>query len=87
MFRRDHEPDGVVEACHGPSRDDVAAGDYTNFPYQRRRGRFAPDAEPAVPILWERSGAYRYVAFSDGSTRLLTDAEAADLFRNDPGQE
>ncbi len=86
-----HPPARIQEACldheqRGPTCEEVEAGDYTNFPWQRRNGRFARDARP-VPILRKGSEPPRCVAFSDGSLRWLSDSGAEALFRADPGQE
>jgi hypothetical protein len=80
----------IVKACNGPSWEEIEAGDYARLPYQRRKGRFSPRAQPPVPVLWEpRSPQRRYsfVAFSDGTCRLCDEAEADAIFRGDPGQE
>lgn len=80
----------------GPTLREIEARDYTNFPWQRRRGAFDPEGAP-VPILWERSpmeahagGLCRIVAYSDGSVRVLVgdeDEAMLEFFRRNPGQE
>lgn len=82
--------ESIAEICRGPSWEEIEAGDYTNFPYHRRKRSFSPDADPPVPVLWEPRGTRkggRLVAFSGGSVRFCDDAEAEEIFRNDPGQE
>jgi hypothetical protein len=87
--------DLVGEVCtdprtgNGPTLKAIEAGDYTNFPYQRYRGRLGEDADP-VPVLWEPRGTRkggRLVAFSDGSVSFCSDPEADEIFRRNPGQE
>jgi hypothetical protein len=94
-------PERVVVACSSrrsgkrPTAVEVEARDHANFPWQRRRGAFDPQARPPVPILWEREptkapvgGQCRAVAYSDGSVRVLVgdeDAAMLEFFRSDPG--
>lgn len=58
----------------GPSRDEIAAGDYTNFPYERYRGPQRPlqDLDHPLPLLWDRephSDGGRLVGLSNGSVQ------------------
>ena len=55
----------------GPTLEEMLAGDYTNFPYERYRGEVSPK-EPGVPLLWERQqplGSGRRREGSPRSTR------------------
>lgn len=74
-----------ARAGKGPSTAEFEAGDYTNFPYQRRRGALAGFA----PVAWEREprGGERLVAVSDGSFRVWDEARMQQFFRDNPGQE
>lgn len=102
LVRDDWKPEELVRLCFskrsgkGPSSAEIAARDYSSFPWQRHKGAFDPGADPPVPILWEREprkghdGSSRLVAYSDSSVLCLFDDEDAamrEFFRRNPGQE
>lgn len=102
LERSGSEAEEVVRHCtsmrfgKGPTAAEIAARDYANFPWQRRKGPFDPAADPPVPILWEReprkgpNGSTRLVAYSDSSAQFHFDDDDAALrefFRRNPGQE
>jgi hypothetical protein len=71
-----------------PTLTEVVAGDYSNFPYERRRGSFSWGGAPPVPVLRERVAiGGRFVVFSDGSLRVLDEARWREVLRQNPGQE
>jgi hypothetical protein len=102
---RDRElPHGeIVELCHGaradegPTWEEIAAGDYTNFPYQRYRGQLPPRRSESpydrsrnrVPYLWDRRPAdrKRLVVYSDQTVLFEDEATMQEFFRRNPGQE
>jgi hypothetical protein len=92
---KDRVPETVVDLCRcaragkGPTWDDIAAGDYATFGYQRSRGMFDREAAPHVPVLWDRApqDGRRLALFSDGWVGLVAEAEVQEFFRNTPGQE
>jgi hypothetical protein len=63
-----------------PTDEEIDRGDYTKFPYERHRGSDDWSSAHAFPLLWEKEpdslGTYA-VGMSDGSARLLTEAELA----------
>jgi hypothetical protein len=94
--------DRILRLCRsetagkGPTWEQIEAGDYKDFPYQRHRGPFDPEVRPPVPILWHRSRLEmrrevgRVVGYSDASaTVLFADEDAAlrQFLRDSPGQE
>lgn len=87
--------DELVQFCFsaragkGPSRAEFEAGDYTNFPYQRRRGW--PDLKPVqgALVVWEREprNGERLVALSNGAVQTWDEERMQRFFRENPGQE
>jgi hypothetical protein len=85
----------TVEACFsaragkGPTKAECEAGDYTNFPYQRRRGLPDPKGGTHTPLLWERSpiDGERLVGMCDGSVEMCQEEWVRKFFRANPGQE
>ena len=90
----DNPRDELVQFCFsaragkGPSRAEFEAGDYTNFPYQRRRGPDLKTPEVAL-IVWEREprSGERLVALYDGAALTWDEARMQRFFRENPGQE
>ena len=78
-----------TRAGRGPSSAEFEAGDYTNFPYQRRGG--APDLKtpPGALLVWEREprNGERLVALSDGPVLTWDEEKMQRFFRENPGQE
>jgi hypothetical protein len=76
-------------AGKGPSWEEIQAGDYRNFPYQRYRGAPDPKVFVRVPLVWDREAAKdgRVAAFTDGSALFTAEAEFQEFFRGNPGQE
>ncbi len=59
----------------GPTDDEIARGDYANFPWERYRGDAAKLRGARIPLLWEKEpGADgKHVAgMSDGSAELVS---------------
>lgn len=91
----DNTRDELVQFCFsaragkGPSRAEFDAGDYTNFPYQRRRG--APDLKTpeGALIVWEREprNGERLVALANGAVQTWDEERMQRFFRENPGQE
>lgn len=88
----------IVDLCHGaraskgPTWEEIEAGDYRSFPYQRYRGHPPPDAfagARGVPILWDRrpSGGKRLAVHSGGAVTAADEAAMQGFFRKHPGQE
>lgn len=69
----------------GPSKEEILAGDYKNFPYERFRGEVKPMGEgKVVPLLWDkrpdaRNG--RVVGYSHGAVKYLAEAEVQELLK------
>ena len=61
-----------------PTDEEIERGDYTNFPYERHRGKCELDPTQPFLLLWDKEpdslGAYA-VGMSDGRARLMTQAE------------
>ena len=73
-----------------PTLEEMLAGDYRNFAYERFRGEVSPTT-PNVPLLWDKQSrrAYgavgRIVGFTGGRTKFLEEAELQALLCR-PGQ-
>lgn len=66
----------------GPSREELAEGDYTHFPYERFRGDAPPPGAEPVPVLWDRAAqpdGTRLVALSNGAVKRMKEAEVRAL--------
>jgi hypothetical protein len=76
-------------AGRGPSRAEFDAGDYSNFPYQRRRGSPDPGSAEGAPVAWDREprDGERLVALSDGAVLTWPEEAMQRYFRENPGQE
>jgi hypothetical protein len=64
-------------AGKGPTDEEIEAGDYTNFGWERYRGDGRLEGPP-FPLLWDRKpddDGKILVALSDGTARLVTRAE------------
>lgn len=91
----DNPRDEIVRFCFsaragkGPSAAEFEAGDYTNFPYQRRRGGAARGAGVTALVAWERqpTDGKRLVALADGGVLLQDEDVVQQFFRGNPGQE
>jgi hypothetical protein len=85
----------ILDLCHGsragkgPTWEEIEAGDYRNFPYQRHRGARDRRALVAVPLVWDREpeNGERLAGFSDGSAGSWSEAKMQEFFRGNPGQE
>jgi len=92
----------ILEMCRssrtgkGPTWKEIEAGDYTNFPYQRRRGAVDRKSFVRVPVVWDREPSdrsirdhakQRLVAFSDGSVEFEEEAAFRKFLDGNPGQE
>ena len=76
-----------IKLCHsarsgkGPTIEEIRAGDYTNFPYQRARGKFrATGAEK--PVLWDRAPTEmgpRLIVFNNGTAKGVPEADFEKL--------
>jgi hypothetical protein len=61
----------------GPSEDEIARGDYTNFPWERYRGNRKLSEWPPFPVLWDTrpdADGVVLVGMSDGTVHTW-DAE------------
>jgi len=67
----------------GPTDEEIARGDYTNFPWERYRGDGKLEGPP-IPLLWEKKPDENggcLVALSDGSARYCGREEAEAILR------
>ena len=70
----------------GPALEEMLAGDYTNFPYERYRGEVSPK-EPGVPLLWDKQACRgtgvvgRFVGLTQGRCVFMEEAELQTLLR------
>lgn len=103
VLKQHVDPKQVVDLCNssrsgkGPTWREIEAGDYTNFPYERRKGAFDRGSPVRVPLLWDRkpsddwsprgSGEGRLCAFSDGSAMFEEEAVFREFLDANPGQE
>ncbi len=96
----------IIDICHssragkGPTWEEIEAGDYRNFPYQRHRGVLDRKSYVRVPVVWDfkpsedrlargsdDSVEGRLAAFSDASALFEEEAVFQEFFRNNPGQK
>jgi hypothetical protein len=60
-----------------PTDEEIERGDYTNFPYERYRGKGELDFTRPVPLLWDKApdehGVY-VVGMSDGRAEAMDEA-------------
>jgi hypothetical protein len=69
-----------TRAGKGPSAEEIERGDYTNFPWERHRGKEVKGGARPVPLLWEKkpdAEGLVLVALSDGSARAMDEAALA----------
>ncbi|MCZ6571919.1 MAG: hypothetical protein ACE10D_05065 [Planctomycetota bacterium] len=67
----------------GPTLEEMLAGDYTNFPYERYRGEVSPN-ELGVPLLWDKQpcrgdSTGRIVGLTQGRCVFMEEAELQAL--------
>ena len=70
------------ETGQQPTLEEMLAGDYSNFAYERFRGEVSP-REPGVPLLWAKRSrrGLRVVGFTQGRVMILEEAEFQALLR------
>jgi len=65
----------------GPTIEEIRAGDYTNFPYERARGEFSATGAER-PVLWDRAPTEkgpRLIVFNNGTAKGVPEAEFKKL--------
>ena len=76
----------AVELCTsargggGPTREEIEAGNYRNFPYARIATPFDPKDAHETAVLWDGSpqaNGKRLVALDSGAVRLIPESEFA----------
>jgi hypothetical protein len=64
----------------GPTDEEIARGDYTNFPWERYRGEPRKLLGARIPLLWEKepgADGQHVVCMSDGSSQLMSPEDLA----------
>jgi len=72
------------ELDSGPTVEEIEAGDYARFAWERARVADVRDAKGRVPVIWypKPHRGHRLVGFTDGAIKLLTEEEFAELVRS-----
>ena len=73
---------GSEWAGQQPTLEEMLAGDYTNFPYERHRGEVSPKTL-GVPLLWDKVSRHNghYVGCTQGRCAFMEEAEFRALLR------
>ena len=69
------------EVRGGPTPEQVRAGDYSSFAYERFRGSVSANGKGDVPLLWDREprDGKRLVALNGARVTLMEEAELQSL--------
>ncbi len=71
-----------VRFGYGPTKEQIKAGDYSKFPYERFRGVIVLNKE--LPLLWDRkpdSKGGRVMGFTGGAVKWVPEERALAYLR------